>query len=60
MMLGVCCDVDIFKLTASAQSIYRVYAATYFLWINQSQLSFQQRNNKLQSTTCKIIERFHK
>ena len=23
MMLGIRCDVDIFKLTASAQSIYR-------------------------------------
>ena len=30
MVLGVLCDVDFFKLTASAQSIYReVYALPY-------------------------------
>ena len=31
-MFGVCCDVDIFKLTESAQSINReVYAESLFL-----------------------------
>ena len=32
IVLGVCCDVDIYKQTARAQSIYReVYCATIFL-----------------------------
>ena len=40
MVLGVRCDVDIFKLTASAQSIYRefyniyLYIWTEFKWLN--------------------------
>ena len=35
MVLGVRCDVNIFKLTASAQSIYReVCAYIYLLFMN--------------------------
>ena len=55
-MLGVCCDVDIFKLTASAQYIYReVYGSTYLM---QKLLLLKQlkKNKKLHMMYYKLLK----